>query len=147
MANKRDLKRTINYITSELFAETVAASLYNGKPTQEDVDGILSAIVMINGDYISRVSHPEPGITKGEYYKKLTVDFNKQVSEIIDQISYQFFIVDRESRIVRMTDDVDIWIFHHVQICFCIFYHTSGSIAWQMHTCNSNVHFRKHSLC
>ncbi|MEN9365110.1 MAG: hypothetical protein RL165_846, partial [Bacteroidota bacterium] len=30
MANKRDLKRTINYITSELFAETVAASLYNG---------------------------------------------------------------------------------------------------------------------
>ena len=31
MANKRDLKRTINYITSELFAETVAASLYNGK--------------------------------------------------------------------------------------------------------------------
>ena len=87
MANKRDLKRTINYITSELFAETVAASLYNGKPTQEDVDGILSAIVMINGDYISRVSHPEPGITKGEYYKKLTADFNKQGSEIIDQIS------------------------------------------------------------
>lgn len=70
MANKRDLKRTINYITSELFAETVAASLYNGKPSQEDVDGILSAIVMINGDYISRVSHPEPGIKKGEYYKK-----------------------------------------------------------------------------
>ena len=64
MANKRDLKRTINYITSELFAETVAASLYNGKPSQEDVDGILSAIVMINGDYISRVSHPEPGIKK-----------------------------------------------------------------------------------
>ena len=70
MANKRDLKRTINYITSELFAETVAASLYNGKPSQEDVDGILSAIVMINGDYISRVSHPEPGIKRGEYYKK-----------------------------------------------------------------------------
>ena len=60
MANKRDLKRTINYITSELFAETVAASLYNGKPTQEDVDGILSAIVMINGDYISR-GHRHPG--------------------------------------------------------------------------------------
>ena len=30
MASKRDLKRTINYITSELVAETVAASLYNG---------------------------------------------------------------------------------------------------------------------
>ncbi len=87
MANKRDLKRTINYITSELFAETVAASLYNGKPTQEDVDGILSSIVMINSDFISRVSHPEPGVKQKTYYKKLTIDFNKQVSEIIDQIS------------------------------------------------------------
>ena len=87
MANKRDLKRTINYITSELFAETVAASLYNGKTTQEDVDGILSSIVMVNGDFISRVSHPEPGIAPKVYYKDLTQDFNKQVSEIIDQIS------------------------------------------------------------
>ena len=45
MANKRDLKRTINYITSELFAECVAASLYNGKPEQEDVDGIISSLL------------------------------------------------------------------------------------------------------
>ena len=87
MANKRDLKRTINYITSELFAETVAASLYNGKPSQEDVDGILSSIVMVNGDFIKRVSHPEPGIKAGAYSKSLVKDFNKQVSEIIDQIS------------------------------------------------------------
>ena len=87
MANKRDLKRTINYITSELFAETVAASLYNGKPSQEDVDGILSSIVMVNNDFIKRVSHPEPGIKQGAYYQNLNHDFNKQVSEIIDQIS------------------------------------------------------------
>lgn len=87
MANKRDLKRTINYITSELFAETVAASLYNGKPSQEDVDGILSSIVMVNSDFIKRVSHPEHGIKPGAYYQNLIHDFNKQVSEIIDQIS------------------------------------------------------------
>lgn len=87
MANKRDLKRTINYITSELFAETVAASLYNGNPSQEDVDGILSSIVMANNDFIKRVSHPEPGIKPGAYYQNLIHDFNKQVSEIIDQIS------------------------------------------------------------
>ncbi len=86
MANKRDLKRTINYITSELFAETVAASLYNGTQ-QADVDGILSSIVMVNDDFIKRVSHPEPGIKTGDYYKNLTKDFNKQVSEIIDQIA------------------------------------------------------------
>lgn len=87
MASKRDLKRTINYITSELFAETVAASLYNGKPSQEDVDGILSSIVMVNSDFIKRVSHPEPGMKPVTYYQNLIRDFNKQVSEIIDQIS------------------------------------------------------------
>lgn len=86
MANKRDLKRTINYITSELFAECVAASLYNGKPDQTEVDGILSAIVMTNTDFIKRVSHPEPGLKQSAYYKQLIIDFNKQTSELIDQI-------------------------------------------------------------
>lgn len=86
MANKRDLKRTINYITSELFAECVAASLYNGKPDQNEVDGILSAIVMTNTDFIKRVSHPEPGLRQSAYYKQLIIDFNKQTSELIDQI-------------------------------------------------------------
>ena len=86
MANKRDLKRTINYITSELFAECVAASLYNGNPAQEDVDGILSSIIMTNNDFIKRISHPEPGIKQSLYFKKLVTEFNKQTSEIIDQI-------------------------------------------------------------
>lgn len=86
MANKRDLKRTINYITSELFAECVAASLYNGKSAPENVDGILSSVIMIHNDFISRVSHPEPGVPQKQYYKNLAVDFNKQTSEIIDQI-------------------------------------------------------------
>lgn len=35
MANKRDLKRSINYITSELFAETMAAVIYSGKVDKE----------------------------------------------------------------------------------------------------------------
>ncbi len=87
MANKRDLKRTINYITSELFAECVAASLYNGKPEQQDVDGILTAIVMTNTDFIKRISHPEPGITQKVYFKDLIAKFNKQASEIVDQIA------------------------------------------------------------
>ena len=87
MANKRDLKRTINYITSEHFAETVAASLYNGNPTKEEVDSILASVVMIHNDFISRVSHPEPGVKAGTFYKKMITDFNKQVSEVVDQIA------------------------------------------------------------
>ena len=33
--NKRDLKRSINYICSDLFAECVAASLYGGSPNKQ----------------------------------------------------------------------------------------------------------------
>ncbi len=87
MANKRDLKRSIHYITSELFAECVAASLYNGKPEQEAVDGILSAIIMTDTDFIKRVSHPEPGMAQKVYFKDLITQFNKQTGELVDQIT------------------------------------------------------------
>lgn len=87
MAKKRDLKRTINYICSDLFAECVASSLYSGrKPSQENVDALLSSILVIHSDYVRRISHPEPGMEQKTYYKKLIEDFNKQVGEIIDQI-------------------------------------------------------------
>ncbi len=86
MANKRTLKKTINYICSDLFAECVAASLYSGKPDQEDVNALLASILSIHSDFIRRISHPEPGMKDKEYFQKLMKDFNKQVSEIIDQI-------------------------------------------------------------
>lgn len=87
MANKRDLKRTINNVCSDLFAECVAASLYNGKPAQEDVDAIISTVLVTHNDYIGRVSHPEPGMKPTLYYKHLILAFNKQVNDIVEQIA------------------------------------------------------------
>ena len=87
MSNRKDLKKTINYICSELFAECVAASLYNGKPSEESVNDLLSSILMVREHYVNRVSHPEPGMDAKDYFKDLAENFNKQVSEIIDQIA------------------------------------------------------------
>ena len=87
MSNKKDLKKTINYICSELFAECVAASLYNGKPNEDSVNALLSSILMIQNDYVRRISHPEPGMRPKDYFKDLIDNFNKQTSEIIDQIA------------------------------------------------------------
>ncbi|MBQ6203664.1 MAG: hypothetical protein IJK46_06165 [Prevotella sp.] len=87
MPNKKDLKKTINYICSELFAECVAASLYNGKPNEDSVNALLSSILMIQNDYVRRISHPEPGMKTKDYFKDLIDNFNKQTSEIIDQIA------------------------------------------------------------
>ena len=86
MANKRILKRKINYVCSELFSEVVAAS-YSIKADDENVKALLTSILVIHNDYIRRVSHVEPGMSASEFFKDLITKFNKQVSEIIDQIS------------------------------------------------------------
>lgn len=87
MANKRILKRKINYVCSELFSEVVAASYYSIKADEENVKALLTSILVIHNDYIRRVSHVEPGMPATEFFKDLITKFNKQVSEIIDQIS------------------------------------------------------------
>ncbi|MCR4852961.1 MAG: hypothetical protein K5893_05170 [Prevotella sp.] len=86
MTNKRDLKRTINYICSDLFAECIAASLYSGKPNEENVNALLMSILHTQNDYVRRISHPEPGMKPKAYFNNLTESFNKQAGEIVDQI-------------------------------------------------------------
>ncbi len=86
MANKRTLKRSINYICGDLFAEVAATSLYNKDVKQENVDALLTSILRVHNDFIRRVSHPEPGLAPKAYYKAIIEDFNKQAIEIVDHI-------------------------------------------------------------
>lgn len=87
MANKRDLKKLINYICDDLFSECVAASLYSGKSKSEDVGSILTAIIMVRQNYVRRVSHPEPGMPARAYFKDLKTRLNEQITEITDNIA------------------------------------------------------------
>lgn len=86
MANKRNLKKIINYICSDLFSECVAIALYGNKK-EEDVNAILSSVLIFHSDYIRRVSHPEPGMKPKAYYKDLITSFNVHVNETIDNIA------------------------------------------------------------
>ena len=87
MANKRTLKQAINLISEELFVECVAASLYGNEKHPENTEALLQSIIKMQADFISRVSHPEPGMKAGVYYKNLRESFTKQVGEIVDQIN------------------------------------------------------------
>lgn len=49
MANRRKLKKNINYICSELFAECVALMHYNIDVKQEDIDNLMSRILIMPG--------------------------------------------------------------------------------------------------
>ncbi|MBR1485507.1 MAG: hypothetical protein IJ612_07450 [Prevotella sp.] len=87
MANKRSLKRAINAISEELFAECVAASLYGAEAHKDNANALLHCIVKTQRHYISRVSHPEPGLPAKKYYADLRERYAAQVGEIIDQIN------------------------------------------------------------
>ena len=71
---------------SELFSEVVALS-YTTKVSDDNIKALLSSILVIHNDYVRRISHQEPGLAPKQFYKNLSTNFNKQASEILDQIS------------------------------------------------------------
>jgi len=86
MANKKELKNTINNVCNELISEAVATNLYAGEQDFEKVETIITEVLKIRNDYVMRISHPEPGMPAKDYYRHLINNFNTQASEIIDQI-------------------------------------------------------------
>ena len=85
MSNKRQLKRTINLICEELFAECVAASLYGN--SKDSAEALLYSTLKLRADYICRISHPEPGMSAKAYFKDLKEKFVAQVSDLADQLN------------------------------------------------------------
>ena len=85
MANKRQLKKTINLICDELLVECIAAIHY-GVQHRDDSTALLFTIVKCQDDFIARVSHPEPGMPPKHYYRNLREHFAAQVGELLDQI-------------------------------------------------------------
>ncbi|MBR0165859.1 MAG: hypothetical protein IJQ13_03150 [Prevotella sp.] len=87
MSNKRSLKKGIQLICEELFAECVAVSLYGHETNKENAEALLFTIVKMQDNFIKRISHPEPGLSAKVYYKDLREKFSAQVGEILDQIN------------------------------------------------------------
>ena len=85
MAKRRTLKRQITDICTVLFAEGVAASFENEHP--ENAEALLRSIIKMESNFISRVSHVEPGMEPKAYFDDLIEKFNAQVGELVDQIN------------------------------------------------------------
>ncbi len=86
MASRRILKKRIGRIIDALFAECVAVSLYDSKGNHANVESALLAIAKTEENYLSRVSHIEPGMPAKAYFKDLISKFNVEISGIIDHI-------------------------------------------------------------
>lgn len=86
MAKRRELKKNVNYIAGELFSECLINSKFIPGTDKKKDDELMVEIMKMQDEFISRISHTEPGNVKG-FYKKFRSDFNAKVNEIIDAIA------------------------------------------------------------
>lgn len=84
MANKRELKKSINYIAGELFLECLVIRTFK-KAEDTKTDEILADILNLQNEFLARTNHPQPGCVKA-YYRKLHSDFAEAVDAIINKI-------------------------------------------------------------
>lgn len=85
MASRRLLKKNVNYIAGELFAECLINRLYVPGADKDKADKLMAEVLDMQHEFISRISHTEPGNVKG-FYKKFHEDFSKSINDIVDKI-------------------------------------------------------------
>ncbi len=85
MAKRRILKKQVNYVIGELFLECTVVAKLTPNVSREKSDAVLLRILEVQNDYISRISHTEPGNVKG-FYKKFHEGFQVEVDSILEQI-------------------------------------------------------------
>ena len=81
---RRELKKSINNLCSELFAECIALNRYENVD-KDRVANVMESILMMQADIVSRISHTQPGANK-IFFKKLREDLIARTEEIIDDI-------------------------------------------------------------
>ena len=85
MASRRELKKNVNYIAGELFTECLINSMFIPGTDKAKADELMAEVLKMQDEFLSRISHTEPGNVKG-FYKKFRADFNAKINEIIDGI-------------------------------------------------------------
>lgn len=85
MASRRQLKKNVNYIAGELFTECLVHRTFVPGTDTQKADDLMVDILNMQNEFISRISHTEPGNVKG-FYKKFNTDFHAKINEIIDAI-------------------------------------------------------------
>lgn len=82
---RREIKKDINSLCGDLFAECVALLHYKSNPDKKDVENIMLIILELQDDMISRLSHVEPGSTK-LFFKKIREELMARTEDIVEQI-------------------------------------------------------------
>ena len=84
MASRKQFKKSIKYVCSELFADCIALNMC-GQLNREVTEQLMTEILALNGDYVSRLNHLLKGQEKVSC-KKMREEFTLKVNELSDKI-------------------------------------------------------------
>lgn len=86
MASRRHLKRDISYVIGDIFTECLVYKELVPGTDKDEADMVIADLLKIDNEYITRISHTEPGNAK-QFYNKLIKDFQASMSEVIDKLT------------------------------------------------------------
>ncbi len=84
MTSRRKLKKNVQGVFDSLVSEFLYVAANTTKADNESLKALIDKILKANNEYITRISHTEPGNVKG-FYKKLHTDIKKDVNDIVDE--------------------------------------------------------------
>ena len=89
MASRRNLKKTIKFVSSELITDIYFRCLMSKKIDDQKVDGLVVEIMAITREFVLRVNRPDgnenPKLVKA-YFRKLFSDWQIAMDKLIKEI-------------------------------------------------------------
>jgi hypothetical protein len=89
MASRRNLKKTIKFVSSELITDIYFRCLMSKKIDDQKVDSMVIEIMALNREFVLRVNRPDgkdnPKLVK-VYFQKLFSDWQKVMDKLIKEI-------------------------------------------------------------
>jgi len=89
MASRRNLKKTINFVSTELITDIYFRCLMSRTLEDQKIDSLVVEIMAVNREFILRVNRPDgkdnPKLVKA-YFHKLFSDWQTAMEKVIKEI-------------------------------------------------------------
>lgn len=89
MANKRLLKKEINYVIDELITDCIVCDAFVSGEKCQEIDRLIGDLFAIKSDFLSRVNKTDGKYNRKlvkKYYNSLVTDFDKKIGAVIDEL-------------------------------------------------------------
>ncbi|NVO11132.1 MAG: hypothetical protein HXX16_14310 [Bacteroidales bacterium] len=90
MANKREIKKDVDYLVGEVISDCYTYLMIHGEKNRDNVIGIIGSIVEKRNNFISRVNNPDKSFDSKQiksHYKAINADLLAAVDDSFSKLS------------------------------------------------------------